>query len=72
MEPLPEHGGIELRFYQHEMLEASMKSNVVVAMDTGSGKTHVAIARIRRELEGSNSTKVRHSLPILYSYCLSF
>lgn len=29
------------RAYQLEMLEASLKENVIVAMDTGSGKTQV-------------------------------
>lgn len=57
MEPTVEHGGIKLRSYQQEMLEASTK-NIIIAMDTNSGKTHVAIARIRRELERSNASKV--------------
>ncbi|KUI57727.1 Dicer-like protein 2 [Cytospora mali] len=39
------------RAYQIEMLEASLKENVIVAMDTGSGKTQVAVLRIRAELE---------------------
>lgn len=33
---LSEH---DLRPYQAEMLEESMKGNIIVAMDTGSGKT---------------------------------
>lgn len=32
---------ITARAYQVEMLEASLKGNVIVAMDTGSGKTQV-------------------------------
>lgn len=32
---------ITARAYQVEMLEASLKENVIVAMDTGSGKTQV-------------------------------
>lgn len=32
---------ITTRAYQLEMLEASLKENVIVAMDTGSGKTQV-------------------------------
>ncbi|KAI9690851.1 MAG: hypothetical protein M1822_008470 [Bathelium mastoideum] len=43
-----------LRTYQDEMLEESLQRNVVVAMDTGSGKTLVAIARIAAELERSS------------------
>lgn len=49
---------IKLRSYQQEMLEESLKRNVIVAMDTGSGKTHVAIARIQAELERSEPGKV--------------
>ncbi|KAK3304599.1 uncharacterized protein B0T15DRAFT_537045 [Chaetomium strumarium] len=33
------------------MLEESLKQNIIVAMDTGSGKTQVAILRIKIELE---------------------
>ncbi|KAK4146464.1 uncharacterized protein C8A04DRAFT_9801 [Dichotomopilus funicola] len=42
------------RAYQLEMLEESLKQNVIVAMDTGSGKTQVAILRIQKELENSD------------------
>ncbi|KAJ5943764.1 hypothetical protein N7516_003932 [Penicillium verrucosum] len=43
------------RGYQLEMLEASLKDNTIVAMDTGSGKTHIAILRIIHELENCSS-----------------
>jgi ERCC4-related helicase len=49
---------VKLRSYQQEMLDESMKRNVIVAMDTGSGKTHVAIARIQAELERSQPGKL--------------
>jgi ERCC4-related helicase len=49
---------VKLRSYQQEMLDASMKRNVIIAMDTGSGKTHVAIARIQAELERSQPGKL--------------
>ncbi|KAK2802013.1 Dicer-like protein 2 [Onygenales sp. PD_10] len=39
------------RAYQLEMLDTSLKGNTIVAMDTGSGKTQIAILRIRAELE---------------------
>ncbi|KAK3397406.1 P-loop containing nucleoside triphosphate hydrolase protein [Sordaria brevicollis] len=42
------------RAYQIEMFEASLKKNIIVAMDTGSGKTQVAVLRIARELEQSD------------------
>jgi ERCC4-related helicase len=45
---------IRLRSYQDEMLEASLKQNIIVAMDTGSGKTHIAVARMAAALENSN------------------
>ncbi|KAI6865540.1 P-loop containing nucleoside triphosphate hydrolase protein [Hortaea werneckii] len=32
-----------LRSYQQEMLDASLEKNIIVAMDTGSGRTHIAI-----------------------------
>jgi len=49
---------VKLRSYQEEMLEASLKRNVIIAMDTGSGKTHVAVYRIRVELERSDPSKL--------------
>ncbi|PYH87763.1 dicer-like protein 2-1 [Aspergillus ellipticus CBS 707.79] len=39
------------RSYQVEMFEASLKENIIVTMGTGSGKTHIALLRITRELE---------------------
>ena len=42
---------LQPRAYQLEMLEDSMQRNIVVAMDTGSGKTQVAILRMAAELE---------------------
>ncbi|KAF7563100.1 hypothetical protein G7046_g1039 [Stylonectria norvegica] len=39
------------RAYQLEMLDQSLKRNVIVAMDTGSGKTQVAVLRIKAELD---------------------
>lgn len=34
---------IRLRTYQAEMLEASLKDNIIVVQDTGSGKTHMCV-----------------------------
>ncbi|RPA97128.1 P-loop containing nucleoside triphosphate hydrolase protein [Choiromyces venosus 120613-1] len=39
------------RAYQMEMYEESLKRNIVVTMDTGSGKTHIAVLRIQAQLE---------------------
>jgi len=38
------------RAYQLEMFHESLKRNIIVAMDTGSGKTLIAVERIRHEL----------------------
>ncbi|KAF1736084.1 Dicer-like protein 2 [Beauveria bassiana] len=46
------------RAYQLEMLQRSLKDNVIVAMDTGSGKTQIAILRIRAQLESTSDQKV--------------
>ncbi|KAK4987682.1 Dicer-like protein 2 [Elasticomyces elasticus] len=49
---------IKLRSYQTEMVEASLKRNIIVAMDTGSGKTFIAVERIRIELERCHPSKL--------------
>ncbi|EPE07388.1 dicer-like protein 2 [Ophiostoma piceae UAMH 11346] len=46
------------RAYQLEMFEESMRRNIIVAMDTGTGKTRIAILRIRAELERSPPPKI--------------
>lgn len=46
------------RAYQLEMLQKSLEENVIVAMDTGSGKTQIAILRIRAQLESSSDQKL--------------
>ncbi|EAW13550.1 putative RNA helicase/RNAse III [Aspergillus clavatus NRRL 1] len=48
----------QARNYQLEMLEASMKENIIVAMDTGSGKTHIAVLRIKAELDSCPPDKI--------------
>ncbi|KAM3074333.1 Dicer-like protein 2 [Clarireedia jacksonii] len=49
---------VTARTYQLEMLAESMKRNVIVTMDTGSGKTHVAVLRIQAELNRMDSDKL--------------
>ncbi|KAJ9270498.1 hypothetical protein DTO212C5_3287 [Paecilomyces variotii] len=39
------------RAYQLEMLAEALRQNTIVAMETGSGKTQIAILRIQAELE---------------------
>ncbi|KAK1481398.1 RNase3 domain-containing protein [Colletotrichum cuscutae] len=57
------------RAYQSEMLAESMRQNVIVAMDTGSGKTQVAVLRIRAELERTTSEKIVWFLAPTVSLC---
>ncbi|KAI1325853.1 RNase3 domain-containing protein [Xylariaceae sp. FL0255] len=45
---------IHARAYQMEMFEESLRRNIIVAMDTGSGKTQVAVLRIKAELDKSS------------------
>lgn len=47
------------RGYQQEMLEESIKHNIIIAMDTGSGKTHIAVLRIKHEVEREPSKVCR-------------
>ncbi|KAI0203083.1 RNase3 domain-containing protein [Astrocystis sublimbata] len=64
IETLPEAGSttdqvedsvaIHARAYQVEMFEKSLEQNIIVVMDTGSGKTQVAVLRIQAELEKSS------------------
>jgi len=37
----PHNDPFRLRSYQAEMVEESLKNNIIVVMDTGSGKTHM-------------------------------
>lgn len=38
---------LRLRSYQSEMVEESLNQNIIVVMDTGSGKTHMFVYRSR-------------------------
>ncbi|KAF2027546.1 dicer-like protein 2 [Setomelanomma holmii] len=51
-------GQFRLRSYQAEMVEESLKANIICVMDTGSGKTHIAIERTRAELETCQPNKL--------------
>ncbi|OQU96383.1 hypothetical protein CLAIMM_02472 isoform 1 [Cladophialophora immunda] len=46
------------RGYQLEMLEQSLAQNIIAVMDTGSGKTQIAILRIQEELERCSQDKL--------------
>ncbi|KAF4441946.1 Dicer 2 [Fusarium acutatum] len=60
---------IKPRAYQREMLEQSLKRNAIVAMDTGSGKTQVAVLRIQAELDRSSPDKLMWFLGNTVSLC---
>ncbi|KAK0214136.1 hypothetical protein IW262DRAFT_1516191, partial [Armillaria fumosa] len=42
---------VHTRGYQQEMLDESLKRNIIITMDTGSGKTHIAVLRLKIEVE---------------------
>jgi endoribonuclease Dicer len=44
-------GKINPRAYQLELLEESLRGNIIIALETGSGKTHIAILRMKAEVE---------------------
>jgi ERCC4-related helicase len=41
----------ETRKYQQEMLEECLRRNIIIALDTGAGKTHIAVLRMKHEVE---------------------
>ncbi|KAL8774370.1 MAG: hypothetical protein Q9209_001121 [Squamulea sp. 1 TL-2023] len=49
---------LQPRAFQYEMLEESLRRNIIVAMDTGSGKTLIAILRIQAKLEKTSPEKL--------------
>ncbi|KAK2001851.1 RNase3 domain-containing protein [Colletotrichum falcatum] len=57
------------RAYQAEMFAQSMRQNIIVAMDTGSGKTQVAVLRIRAEVERTSSKHIVWFLAPTVSLC---
>lgn len=46
------------RSYQLELLEESLSRNIIIALDTGSGKTHIAVLRIKTEVLERETRKV--------------
>lgn len=50
--PAPRHDGeVVTRSYQQEMLDASLVENIIIAQDTGSGKTLIAVLRMKIECD---------------------
>jgi hypothetical protein len=52
------------RGYQQEMLEESLTKNLIIALDTGSGKTHIAVLRMKIEAE-------RESKKVKFGCCIN-
>jgi replicative superfamily II helicase len=51
---------VTTRGYQQELLQESLHRNIVIALDTGSGKTHIAMLRMKHEVEhGSKKVCIR-------------
>jgi endoribonuclease Dicer len=42
---------VTTRGYQQEMLQESLLRNIIIALDTGSGKTHISVLRLKIEAE---------------------
>ncbi|RYP59407.1 hypothetical protein DL769_008552 [Monosporascus sp. CRB-8-3] len=61
---------IHARAYQLEMFEESLKQNIIVAMDTGTGKTQVAVLRIQAELDMSGPEKLIWFLAPTVALCV--
>lgn len=49
--PLESTSEVITRSYQQEMLDASLVENIIIAQDTGSGKTHIAVLRMKIECD---------------------
>ncbi|KAI0697912.1 P-loop containing nucleoside triphosphate hydrolase protein [Cytidiella melzeri] len=47
----PDPPVVNTRGYQQELLQESLRRNIVIALDTGSGKTHIAMLRMKHEVE---------------------
>jgi len=46
------------RSYQFELLEESLRRNIIIALDTGAGKTHITVLRIKTEVLERENRKV--------------
>jgi len=53
-----DENAFKLRSYQQEMVDLSLKENIIVAIDTGGGKTAIAVARVEAELQSCDPDKV--------------
>ena len=61
--PVTPQRQFQTRAYQQELLHESLRRNIVIALDTGSGKTHIAVLRMKHEVE--RDTKKVYNTPIV-------
>ena len=59
----------ETRKYQQEMLEESLRRNIIIALDTGAGKTHIAVLRMKHEIERESRKVCAPLLHAMFSTC---
>lgn len=60
-----ERTAVHTRGYQQELLQESLRRNIIIALDTGSGKTHIAMLRMKHEVE-RQTTKACSFAQLLY------
>jgi endoribonuclease Dicer len=66
MVPIPT---FEPRKYQLEMLEESLRRNIIIALDTGAGKTHIAVLRMKHEIERESPKVCAPLLHAMFPTC---
>ncbi len=66
MAPIPT---FESRKYQLEMLEESLRRNIIIALDTGAGKTHIAVLRMKHEIERESCKVCASLLHAMFTTC---
>ena len=60
------------RGYQQEMLDDSLRRNIIIALDTGSGKTHIAVLRLRYEMDREPRKVCPHDHVLATSTSISY
>jgi endoribonuclease Dicer len=59
----------ETRKYQQEMLEECLRRNIIIALDTGAGKTHIAVLRMKHEIERESRKVCAPLVHAMFSTC---
>ncbi|KAF1988783.1 P-loop containing nucleoside triphosphate hydrolase protein [Aulographum hederae CBS 113979] len=66
---ITEPQSLRLRSYQQEMVDESLHRNIIVAIDTGGGKTAVAVSRAELELQSCEPDKLVWMLAPTVALC---